>query len=291
MLCDLSDLGDIRRFAREFLAREPWLDVLVNNAGVLPAERTVTADGLELTFATNVAAPFLLTKLLLGLLRSSAPSLIVNVTSGGMYTQRLHVDDLQMERGKFDGTVAYARTKRVEMVLTELWAERLAGLRRRRARHAPGLGRHAGSAEIAANLPPADPAAVAHARAGRRHDRLAGGGRRARAQHRRLLARPAPAPHAPDPLDPRFGRRARGAVDGVRATDQRPRRNGLTARYTATLETPRKRRDVAAYLCDFSSTQEWDPGVVEAQRLDRGPVSRLGSRFRVVARFLGRARS
>jgi polyketide cyclase/dehydrase/lipid transport protein len=59
------------------------------------------------------------------------------------------------------------------------------------------------------------------------------------------------------------------------------------ARYTATLETPRKRRDVAAYLTDFSTTQEWDPGVVEAQRLDHGPVG-PGSRFRVVARFLGR---
>ena len=59
------------------------------------------------------------------------------------------------------------------------------------------------------------------------------------------------------------------------------------ARYTATLETPRKRRDVAAYLSDFSTTQEWDPGVVEAQRLDDGPVG-PGSRFRVVARFLGR---
>jgi NAD(P)-dependent dehydrogenase (short-subunit alcohol dehydrogenase family) len=127
VLCDLSDLGDIRRFTAEFLAGEPRLDVLINNAGVLPAQRAVTADGLELTFATNVAAPFLLTKLLLGRLRSSAPSRIVNVTSGGMYTRRVHVEDLQMERGEFDGTVAYARTKRAEMVLTELWAQRLAG--------------------------------------------------------------------------------------------------------------------------------------------------------------------
>jgi NAD(P)-dependent dehydrogenase (short-subunit alcohol dehydrogenase family) len=125
MLCDLSDLGDIRRFAAEFLAREPHLDVLVNNAGVLPAERKVTADGLELTFATNVAAPFLLTKLLLGRLLSSAPARIVNVSSGGMYTQRLRVADLQTERGEFDGAVAYARTKRAEVVLTELWAQRL----------------------------------------------------------------------------------------------------------------------------------------------------------------------
>src|SRR5690349_14111963 len=52
LTCDVSNLGDIRRFAAGFLAREPRLDVLINNAGVLPQQRTVTADGLELTFAT-----------------------------------------------------------------------------------------------------------------------------------------------------------------------------------------------------------------------------------------------
>src|SRR3954454_12432660 len=127
VLCDLADLGDVRRFAAEFTAREPRLDVLVNNAGVLPRERTTTADGLELTFAVNVAAPFLLTALLEGLLRSSAPARIINVTSGGMYTRRLDVGDLQSEDGEFDGTVAYAKTKRAEVVLSELWARRLAG--------------------------------------------------------------------------------------------------------------------------------------------------------------------
>jgi NAD(P)-dependent dehydrogenase (short-subunit alcohol dehydrogenase family) len=125
MLCDLGDLGAVRRAAEAFAAREPRLDVLVHNAGVLPAQRTVTADGLELTFATNVAAPFLLTKALLGPLRRSAPSRIVTVSSGGMYTQRVRVDDLQMERGEFDGTVAYARAKRAQVVLTEMWAQRL----------------------------------------------------------------------------------------------------------------------------------------------------------------------
>jgi polyketide cyclase/dehydrase/lipid transport protein len=59
------------------------------------------------------------------------------------------------------------------------------------------------------------------------------------------------------------------------------------ARYTATLETPHERHGVAAYLSDFSTTREWDPGVVDAERLDHGPVG-VGSRFRVVARFLGR---
>ena len=60
------------------------------------------------------------------------------------------------------------------------------------------------------------------------------------------------------------------------------------ARYTATVETRRKRDDVAAYLSDFSTTAEWDPGIVEAQRLDHGPLG-VGSRFRLVARFLGRS--
>jgi hypothetical protein len=59
VLCDLSRLADVRRCCAEFCASEPRLDVLVNNAGVLPAQRTTTSDGLELTFATNVAGPFL----------------------------------------------------------------------------------------------------------------------------------------------------------------------------------------------------------------------------------------
>jgi carbon monoxide dehydrogenase subunit G len=59
------------------------------------------------------------------------------------------------------------------------------------------------------------------------------------------------------------------------------------ARYEAIVRTPRPRAEVFAYLSDFSTTREWDPGVTEAERLDDGPVG-LGSRFRVVARFLGR---
>ena len=125
-LCDLSDLGSVRRFADEFLAREQRLDVLVNNAGVLPSMRTLSVDGIELTFATNVLGPFLLTELLLPLLRASAPARIVNVSSGGMYTRKLDVENLQSTRGDFDGTAAYARTKRAEVVLTEMLAERLA---------------------------------------------------------------------------------------------------------------------------------------------------------------------
>jgi len=124
-ICDISELDSVRRFAAEFSQESEHLDVLVNNAGVLTAERQLSAEGLELTFATNVLGPFLLTKLLIPLLERSAPSRIVNVSSGGMYTQRLHVEDLQSSAGRFDGATAYARTKREGVILTELWAQRL----------------------------------------------------------------------------------------------------------------------------------------------------------------------
>jgi len=126
-LCDLSDLQSVRQFAERFAAQAEQLDVLVNNAGVLAASRALSPDGIELTFATNVLGPFLLTNLLLPLLEQSAPARIVNVSSGGMYTQRIRVDDLQSERREFDGPTAYARTKRAQVILTEIWAKRLDG--------------------------------------------------------------------------------------------------------------------------------------------------------------------
>jgi dehydrogenase/reductase SDR family protein 12 len=125
-LCDLSDLEAVRRFAARF-GSEARLDVLVNNAGAMLDERRLSVDGIELTFATNVLGPFLLTNLLSPLLQRSAPARIVNVSSGGMYTQRIDVDDLQSAHGRFDGPRAYARSKRAEVILTELWAQRLRG--------------------------------------------------------------------------------------------------------------------------------------------------------------------
>jgi len=126
-LCDLSRLESVREFAERFAAEAPRLDVLVNNAGVLTQARELSADGIELTLATNVIGPFLLTQLLIPVLERSVPSRIVNVSSGGMYTQKLRIDDLQSEQEDFDGPTVYARTKRAEVVLTEMWAQRLAG--------------------------------------------------------------------------------------------------------------------------------------------------------------------
>jgi dehydrogenase/reductase SDR family protein 12 len=124
-LCDLATLASVRDCASRLSEAVGSLDVLVNNAGVFADQRTLSADGVELTFAVNVLAPFVLTGQLLGVLRAGAPSRIINVSSGGMYAQRLPADDLQFEDGEFDGATAYARTKRAEVILTEMWAPRL----------------------------------------------------------------------------------------------------------------------------------------------------------------------
>jgi len=123
---DLADLASIRGLA-ERLA-EPRVHVLVNNAGVLPAERLTTVDGLELCLQTNLIGPHLLTSLLLPRLQASGAARVVNVSSGGMYGAKLDLQGLvDPPESPYDGVRAYARTKRALVVLTELWAERLAG--------------------------------------------------------------------------------------------------------------------------------------------------------------------
>ena len=122
---DVSDLTDVRRVAETW--RGARVDVLVHNAGVLPERRVATRDGLELTLATNLVGPFLLTSLLLPALER-ARGRVVHVSSGGMYTQRLDVPALFAGGPEpFDGVVQYARTKRALVVLNELLADRLGG--------------------------------------------------------------------------------------------------------------------------------------------------------------------
>jgi len=93
---------------------------------VLPEARVETVDGLELTFATHVVGPFRLTQLLRPALERSLDGRIVWVSSGGMYAQRLALDDPNWERRPYDGVRAYAETKRAQVVLAELWADALA---------------------------------------------------------------------------------------------------------------------------------------------------------------------
>lgn len=117
---DVSDLAAVRRYVAG-LADER-VDVLVHNAGVLPAERTLTREGHELTFATHVLGPWLLSAGLGARLGPGAR--VVFVSSGGMYTQRLSLDDVDWARRPYDGVVAYAQTKRMQVVLAETLAER-----------------------------------------------------------------------------------------------------------------------------------------------------------------------
>ncbi|MBO9534841.1 MAG: SDR family NAD(P)-dependent oxidoreductase [Solirubrobacteraceae bacterium] len=124
--CDLSDLASVRAAA----AQIDELHVLINNAGVMPDAYATSADGFELTFATNVLGMFALTEALLPALKASAPGRIITVSSGGMYGQRLDVEAVQgtAKTGEdFSGVRAYARTKRAEVVLSDEWARRLAG--------------------------------------------------------------------------------------------------------------------------------------------------------------------
>lgn len=122
---DVSLTQSVRDFASDFQGRFERLDGLIHNAGVLPHSRAESAEGVELTFATNVLGPFLLTLELQSLLQKSAPSRVIFVSSGGMYTQKLNVEDLQFTREPFDGVVAYAQTKRAEVILAEMFAARL----------------------------------------------------------------------------------------------------------------------------------------------------------------------
>lgn len=128
--CDLSSIADTRRYARELVARGSAVHGVVNNAGVMPAERTETAEGHELALATHVLGPYTLTRELAPALRAGAgthsPSRVVIVSSGGMYAAGLRTDDPEYREDGYSGTKAYARTKRMQVVLAELLADDLA---------------------------------------------------------------------------------------------------------------------------------------------------------------------
>jgi NAD(P)-dependent dehydrogenase (short-subunit alcohol dehydrogenase family) len=123
---DLASQASIRDAAAELRRLYPHLHVLVNNAGLITRRRELTSDGLELQFAVNHLAYFLLTNLLLDQLKAGAPSRIINVSSGAHSGAQLDFDDLQGERG-YDGNRAYSRTKLANILFTYELARRLQG--------------------------------------------------------------------------------------------------------------------------------------------------------------------
>ena len=125
-LADLEDLDSVRAFAHQFRATHDQLDVLIHNAGhIHPAFRAGYA-GIELTVLGQVVAPYLLTRLLMPALLAAAPSRVITVSSGGMYTQRLDPATLQLPASRYRGATAYARAKRAQTALSAEWARRLA---------------------------------------------------------------------------------------------------------------------------------------------------------------------
>ncbi len=123
--CDVADLSDVRALADELDALDR-LDVLVHNAGTMPPSRSETADGHELALATHVLGPVLMTELLRPVLARAGSSRVVLVSSGGMYAQRLPADDPELAGEPYNGTTAYARTKRIQVALTPVLQERWA---------------------------------------------------------------------------------------------------------------------------------------------------------------------
>ncbi len=122
---DLGNLNDVRALAGTLLDGAP-VDVLIHNAGALSAERTVTEAGFESTVASQVLGPFLLTSLLLPSLRSTPVGRVLTMSSGGMYTAGLTVGELQMNESSYRGSEQYARAKRAQVTLNEMWAARIA---------------------------------------------------------------------------------------------------------------------------------------------------------------------
>ena len=187
--CDLSDLGSVRTCAGRLCDELPAIHALVHNAGVMAPARTETADGHELTVATHVLGPHLLTARLRPALAADADARVVFVSSGGMYAQRLRTDDPEFHEGEFDPTTAYARTKRMQVVLAQLWAARLAD------QHVAVHAMHPGWA---------DTAGVTDSLPALRKDRRA-----------RSCARPSRAPTPSCGCWPRPSRRARPACSGT----------------------------------------------------------------------------
>jgi NAD(P)-dependent dehydrogenase (short-subunit alcohol dehydrogenase family) len=124
-VADLGDLDAVAALAARLVDRHERIDVLVHNAGALSAERRVSPQGIEMTVAAQVVGPFLLTALLLPALRAAAPGRVLTMSSGGMYAAPLTVGGLQMGEGDYRGSEQYARAKRAQVTLNEMWAERV----------------------------------------------------------------------------------------------------------------------------------------------------------------------
>ena len=126
LVADLASLDSVRGLAQDFRDQHQELHVLINNAGALNSQRALSVDGYELTFAVNHLAHFLLTTLLLDLLKASSPSRIINVSSGSHTRAEINFDDLNAE-AKYGGMSAYGQSKLANVLFTYELARQLEG--------------------------------------------------------------------------------------------------------------------------------------------------------------------
>ena len=120
---DVSDLDSIQKFLKTFAPKR--VDVLIHNAGSMASKKKVTRQGAELTFATSVLGPYLLTMGLLDKMQDSPDARVIFVSSGGAYTQKLEIDKLLGNSDTYNGLIAYAQSKRAQIILAEIFAEKL----------------------------------------------------------------------------------------------------------------------------------------------------------------------
>jgi NAD(P)-dependent dehydrogenase (short-subunit alcohol dehydrogenase family) len=126
LVVDVSSQKSIRAGVSELKKKYDRLDVLINNAGVLLWDKTLSEDGIEKTFATNFLGPFLLTNLLLDRLKAGAPSRIINVVSEGTTGGKFDFENMASGK-KYDPVIAYSQSKQAEIFFTYKLAEKLAG--------------------------------------------------------------------------------------------------------------------------------------------------------------------
>ena len=218
--CDISDLDAVRRYAGRLV--DP-IHALIHNAGVMPPERTESPQGHELTLATHVLGPLLLTELLKPLLSNGR---VIFVASGGMYTQQLPTDDPEYRHGSYRGATAYARSKRIQVALTPLLATHLAP--DLRSHHAPRLVHHARPDHITPALHQTHRTAPPHPRRGSRHHHLANGNSPP-PTNRHVLARPSDPPHPLPTKHPRNDRSPTSHVGLLPQGSRHPPTNHVTA--------------------------------------------------------------
>ena len=124
VIADMGELDQVRAASQEILDRG-GADTLIHNAGALTAERRSTSDGVEATVASQVVGPHLMTTLLLPSLSQAAPGRVITMASGGMYAAGITVQNLQMGEEDYGGSEQYARAKRAQVTMNELWADRI----------------------------------------------------------------------------------------------------------------------------------------------------------------------